>query len=170
MQSTDVLRTLQSGYSEYMGLFPPTECLPEQLCTLSQSAITDRALPPFTVRDASTINSELKAEILPNDFCVVAVPTFMNTSQEDDASYDGCAYALDCTYDNPGSRYMAFDWIADFAKTPLATIFDISPDVMQDFGDVYSKADGWIARDFEGLDFPGPNTFTNDTYVDMRKL
>ena len=57
MQSTNVNRTMQSGYSELMGLYPPgagERLTPEQI-----QAISTFAAPPFEVRDADIINSDL---------------------------------------------------------------------------------------------------------------
>jgi hypothetical protein len=36
------------------------------------------------------------------------------------------------------------------------------------FMNVYSYADVWVAMDFEGVTFPGPNTFNENTYMQMR--
>lgn len=36
------------------------------------------------------------------------------------------------------------------------------------FFDMYYYADSWIAMDYEGVTFPGPNTFDDNTYLEMR--
>ena len=36
------------------------------------------------------------------------------------------------------------------------------------FLDIYYYADDWIAMDFEGVEFPGPYTFNESNYLQMR--
>lgn len=58
VQSTSVNRTMQSGYSELMGLYPPGAG--EQLSQAQVAAVTaGAAVPPFRVRNADSINSKL---------------------------------------------------------------------------------------------------------------
>ena len=58
VQSTDVNRTIQSGYSELMGLYPPGK---SGAARLSQGMIDNLedgvGMPPFKVRDAKRINT-----------------------------------------------------------------------------------------------------------------
>lgn len=56
MQSTDVNRTLQSGYSELMGLYPPGESDAPQLTQGEVDSLSGAGRPPFRVRDAEQIN------------------------------------------------------------------------------------------------------------------
>ena len=56
MQSTDVNRTLQSGYSELMGLYPPGQSGAERMTPGMVRSIKDPRLTPFKVRDAAKIN------------------------------------------------------------------------------------------------------------------
>lgn len=49
----------------------------------------------------------------------------------DDNNYNACPYIKEATEDNGNaSRYSDFAWISDFAKVPLASIFDIDVSVM----------------------------------------
>lgn len=92
MQSTDVNRTMQSGYSQLMGLYPPSkesgaaQLTPEEIRALDSG----RAMPPFRVRDAAVINKDLGVSALPNDFAGVPILVFANEDIHDDCSYDGC--------------------------------------------------------------------------------
>jgi len=70
MVSTLVNRTMQSGYSELMGMFrphsrPATQLTPEQMHALSPHGI---ASPPFKVRDQRGINERLGDLALPDGF------------------------------------------------------------------------------------------------------
>ena len=56
MLSTDVNRTMQSGYSELMGLYPPGQSGAERLTKGMVQNIRDPRLTPFKVRDAAKIN------------------------------------------------------------------------------------------------------------------
>ena len=57
MMSTDVNRTIQSGYSELMGLYPPGKSGAELLTKGMAKNIDNPKMTPFKVRDAKTINS-----------------------------------------------------------------------------------------------------------------
>ena len=54
MQSTNVNRTMQSGYSELMGLYPPGEG--KKLTDLQLDALSDFSAPPFGVRNSAELN------------------------------------------------------------------------------------------------------------------
>ena len=56
MMSTDVNRTIQSGYSELMGLYPPGQSGAERMTSGMVESIKDPRLTPFKVRDADKIN------------------------------------------------------------------------------------------------------------------
>mmetsp|Transcript_34044 Transcript_34044/g.42010 ORF Transcript_34044/g.42010 Transcript_34044/m.42010 type:complete len:96 (+) Transcript_34044:255-542(+) len=58
IQSTNVNRTIQSGYSELMGLYPPGKGTP---LTKSQAEAVSEgvAKPSFKVRDAAKLNKDL---------------------------------------------------------------------------------------------------------------
>ena len=58
MQSTDVNRTIQSGYSELMGLYPPNQSGAEKLTPgMIKNFEEGITMPPFKVRDGKHINS-----------------------------------------------------------------------------------------------------------------
>ena len=58
MQSDDVIRTIQSGYSELMGLYPPGKSGAAKLSDGMKMNLEDGiGMPPFKVRDADLINS-----------------------------------------------------------------------------------------------------------------
>ena len=68
MVSTDVNRTIMSGYSELMGLFPPGKSGAEPLKQGEVENIKQAWTTPFKVRDAEKINDRLGFAALPNEF------------------------------------------------------------------------------------------------------
>jgi len=56
MQSTDVNRTITSGYSELLGLFPPGQSGAAKLTLQEQNNLMSIASPPFKVRNAKQLN------------------------------------------------------------------------------------------------------------------
>jgi hypothetical protein len=89
-----VNRTLQSGYSELMGIYPPEVAKGQQLTVGEiKSLESARGMPRMNIRDASTINQQLGANALPNGFVSVPISTFVDKNTADDVSYGGCAYS-----------------------------------------------------------------------------
>ena len=95
MISTDVMRTIQSGYSELMGLYPPGSSGAEELTEGMAKNIRNPKMTPFKVRDADQINDRLGFAALPADFNAVPILTYMNSDLNDDAGTMGCAYIND---------------------------------------------------------------------------
>ena len=92
MISTDVNRTIQSGYSELMGLYPPGVSGAEPLTRGMAKNIRNPKFTPFKVRDADKINDQLGFAALPHEFAAVPILLFMNEDLHDDASTKGCPY------------------------------------------------------------------------------
>ena len=94
MQSTSVLRTIQSGYSELMGMYPPGETSGAD--KLSQAHVdsftSGKASPPFNVRDYDIINEELGFSALPNDFVSEPIYLRMGHDVHDDVRTHGCHF------------------------------------------------------------------------------
>ena len=72
-------RTLQSGYSELLGLYPPKEGGAERLSKgMVKNLEKGVGLPPFKVREVEKINTDLGFAALPDDFTAVPILTYMN--------------------------------------------------------------------------------------------
>jgi hypothetical protein len=175
MQSTDVNRTMQSGYSELMGIYPPQAAEAVKLTAGEQKSLKEgRGLPRMSLRDASSINEELGENALPNGFVSVPITTFVDLNIMDDVSYDGCTYAnaevTDRRHIDP--TFNDYWWIANFTRDPLAEAMGVSYDLMDSllFYQVYDYSDGYVAREFENLPFAVENTFDKESYYMMRTL
>lgn len=91
MQSTNVNRTMQSGYSELMGIYAPGSGW--QLTAGEQDSLrSGLGMPALTVRNAATINSELGANPLPSGYVSMPQITFVNADVKDDIMFTGCAF------------------------------------------------------------------------------
>ena len=93
MQSTDVNRTIMSGYSEFMGLYPPGQSGAWQLTPGElQSLSSGRGMPSLTIRSADSINQALGSSALPNGFVSVPQITFVEPNELDDIMFTGCDF------------------------------------------------------------------------------
>lgn len=111
MQSTNVNRTLQSGYSELMGLYPPGKG--ERLSPEQAKAVSTFSAPPFRVRDADKINHELKDAALPDYYVQIPITQYNNFDINDDVSTDGCTYinAVGKAIEANATYWEQFDWM-----------------------------------------------------------
>ena len=94
MQSSSVLRTIQSGYSELMGMYPPNPKFGAE--PLTQAHVdnfdTGKAAPPFKVRDYDIINDDLGFSAVPNDYVTEPIWVRMGYDVHDDIRSHGCHY------------------------------------------------------------------------------
>ena len=90
IQSTNVNRTITSGYSELMGLYPLGKGTP--LTTAQASIISGVASPPFKVREANKINKNLKLDALPGRPVQVPIFTYNDNNLNDEVSVQGCPF------------------------------------------------------------------------------
>lgn len=95
MQSTDVNRTLTSGYSELMGLYPPGTGGAKKLTNQELEQLKGVAKPPFVVRNAAQVNRSLGSSALPHDLTSIPIVTFIDGNLHDDLQYSGCHYIQD---------------------------------------------------------------------------
>lgn len=158
VQSTDVNRTIQSGYSELLGIYPPGVAKPRELTQGEMRSLQDgRGLPRINIRDATTINNDLGASPLPNGFVSVPIITFVDKSTDDDCAFTGCQY---CNNEVNSRRYVNSNyndywWLANFVRDPLADALVIDYSVMdtKSFYQVYDYTDVYVAMQFEGVPF-----------------
>lgn len=164
MQSTNVNRTMQSGYSELMGLYPPGSG--DTLTHAMQDSVNlgGPALPPFKVRDLAEINDQLGEDALPGRPIAVPIFVFNNDDIHDDASYDGCPFIEDVESAriNDDEVFAPFDWMMDGARGPIQEMYNLTDDYMDslNFHHFETLTDEAVAVDFEG--WPEHSTFFSD--------
>jgi len=132
MQSTNVNRTLQSGYSELMGLYPPGKADTYELSKGERKSLEKgRSAPKIEVRDFKSINEHLDKDALPNGFVSVPIYTFSDHNVADDANFKSCRYVRDTVAYRRASptNYQDYFYIENFVEEPLAEALGISDDV-----------------------------------------
>ena len=150
IQSTNVNRTMQSGYSELMGLYPAGQG--DKLSDPMIAMVTPGL--PFNVRDADKINQELGSDALPNGASIVPIFVYNNDDINDDVSYDGCPYineAESARIDDP-AVYEDFNWMMAGAREPIKEMYDLTDEYMDslNYHHFETLTDEAVALDFEG--------------------
>ena len=89
-QSSFSMRSMQSGYCEFMGLYPPGEGGAEEL---PEGLVNDLgpANPPFNVRDSKKVAEELGPNPLPHGFTQIQVMSY-NWGNINDFRTESCPY------------------------------------------------------------------------------
>ena len=131
MQSTNVNRTLQSGYSELMGLYPPGAGA--NLTQAMQSAVAAGGVsaPPLGVRDAGRINEALGEQALPFAYVQVPITEYNNHDINDDVSTDGCEYInyIGGAREHRDSIWHPrFDWMQEQTQEAIEKALDMTQD------------------------------------------
>ena len=142
-----------------MGLFPPGTLKDNE--KLSQAEVTSlqsgdkRGMPPISIRNASTVNSSLQKDPLPNGFVSIPVFEFSNNSIDDDIGLGGCDYVdkVDAyNFPNPAT-YESVDYLVDDLREPIGTAFGLSQTEIDDmqYPELYDYCDVVQSREFEGV-------------------
>lgn len=128
MQSTDVFRTIQSGYSELMGLYPPSQSSTELMTPPMEEAVGTFSAPPFKVRDADAINQKLGDKPLADDFVQIPIFEFINNDINDDASTDGCPYInkVGDVRKVDDTIWAKYQWMQEQTEKPVEEALDLS--------------------------------------------
>lgn len=166
MQSTNVNRTLQSGYSELMGLYPPGKG--ERLSPEQAKAVSTFSAPPFRVRDADKINHELKDAALPDYYVQIPITQYNNFDINDDVSTDGCTYinAVGKAIEANATYWEQFDWMQKQTEKPLEKTLNKTQEEIDNVGtwhDYQMLTDTVVAMDFEGYHVHEEN-FSDDQW------
>ena len=156
MQSSSVLRTIQSGYSELMGMYPPgPDCGAEQLKQEHiDSFTTGKARPPFKVRDYDVINEDLGFSALPNDFVTEPIWVRMGYDIHDDIRTHGCHFIKSSNRDRlkDTDMWLAYQPMKDATKEAFAKALNYSVEYIDkmSFLRYCTHADTIVAADYEG--------------------
>lgn len=159
LASTLVNRTMQSMYSELMGMFPPTVNDPAlRLTPAQQHALQPKGLasPPFKIRDQAGM-SDLA---LPQGFMQIPVYTHLLADMDDDLDLGGCGYVNKVDgYRFPAeSTYANVEFLKDDLRAPISAAFNLTQEESKNmsFMTLYGKCDVIQSNIFEGLG-PGYN-------------
>ena len=148
MESTIYNRTMQSGYSELLGMFPPqNNSMKDALSTNQVSALRDGGIsaPPFGVRHVPDIETALGDQALPHGY--TQIPIFNKNDQplDDDLDMGGCKYVsdvdgyrfpADSTYEPEPRAYLTEGLIP-----PINSYFNVTENNTISFMDLYDYAD-----------------------------
>ena len=120
-----------------MGLYPVGTGSP--LTQAQATAVRDISSPPFTVRDADKINTDLKFDALPGRPNLVPVFEYNDNNVLDEVSVQGCPFVTNTEgirYNDP-SVWQDYNFMRSQTNKPLE--------------DLYGESDDYI----NSLDFPG---------------
>lgn len=128
--STIVNRTMQSGYSELMGMFKPDAKDAPKLTSAQVNALAPEgvASPPFKVRGQKSINEDLGDLPLPEGYVQLPIYDHNEVSMGDDLDLTGCSYvnAVD-GYEFPAeSTYISVEFLKDDLREPFKNAFNLT--------------------------------------------
>lgn len=172
VQSTDVNRTLTSGYSELMGIYPPGLSGAPQLTTQEQNQLNSVAAPPFKVRNSKQVNERLGSYALPRDYTAVPIVTYINGDLHDDVQYKGCNYIQQSVNmrDINDTIYAPYWNLVDETRHPIRVALDLTIRDMDtaSYQTINNYADTIRSMSFEGAPFT--DTFTSTTWLEMEEI
>ena len=152
IQSTNVNRTMQSGYSELMGLYPPGSG--DQLTQAQIKALSDVSAPPFKIRSANQINEQLNADALPGRPVAVPISVYNNNNIQDDVSTDGCPYInmVEKSRIDDDATYADYTQMVEDTREPLQSMYDLTDEYIDQLNyHFYERlTDTAVALEFEG--------------------
>lgn len=145
-----------------MGLYPPGRG--EQLTSMQESVISGFSAPPFKVRNADMINSELGADALPNRFEAIPISVFNNADIHDDVSYDGCPYinTVEDSRIDSEEVFGEYDWMIAGTRDPIKEMYDLDDEYIDSLNYHHYErlTDTAVALDFEG--YPEHENYFSD--------
>jgi len=164
IQSTNVNRTLQSGYSELMGLYPPGSGTP--LTVPQVQAVKNVARPPFSVRDAEALNHKLGTDPLPGRPVQVPIYSYNNNDVHDMVSNQGCPFitSVEKQRVNDPEVWKPYQWMIEQDRVPIEAMFGFSDDFVDslNYNDFETFTDEATDLEFEGSEHPHETYFSDD--------
>ena len=153
MMSTIVNRTMQSGYSELMGMFHHQR---RAQLTMEQEKVLNHgevASPPFQVRDQHDMITRLGRHPLPDGFNPVPIFNHNEVSMTDDLDLTGCNYVNEVDGDRfpSESTYTNVEFLKDDLRQPFTEAFNLNQTQSEDmsFMNLYGYCDVVQSRLFE---------------------
>ena len=129
MMSTLVNRTIQSGYSELMGLYQPSKATATKLTKAQLKSMEGGVgATPFNVRDSAQLNEQLGEYALPHGVMQVPIYNMMEKNENDDLDLPGCEYVnkIDGARFPSDSTYDEVYYLVDDLRGPLQQCFELS--------------------------------------------
>jgi len=135
-----------------MGLYPPGQVSP--LTQPQLEALQSVSSPPFTVRDAAKLNTQLGLDALPERFEQVPLYTYNNDDIHDEVSYDGCPFIDDVEHTRvyDPEVFAPYDWMKAQDREPIQEMYNLSDEDVDAlaFHSFESLTDEAVALEFEG--------------------
>mmetsp|Transcript_16335 Transcript_16335/g.27633 ORF Transcript_16335/g.27633 Transcript_16335/m.27633 type:complete len:385 (-) Transcript_16335:45-1199(-) len=159
IQSTDVYRTIQSGYSELLGIDfedPETEELlltDAQVATLTSNK---RGMPAFNLRRASSIISSLGDQAIVDGFINKPIYTYIEPGEWIDLiSSDSCSFVVDVDMarEKVDSTYEHVLYLRDDMKALYGELYNLTQEEVANmtYYGASRYADALFSERFEGV-------------------
>ena len=155
MQSTMYNRTMQSGYSELMGLLPPGSSSRNSLTRKQVEALQpgQPASPPFKVRGSEQLQASLGTDALPNGFQGIPIYNYLDMPMADDLDLKGCGYVdkVDAFRFPNDDTYASAWYLVDLLNQPIAEAFGLDKETAPNmsFMELYGYCDDVQSDSFE---------------------
>ena len=121
-------RTIQSGYSELMGLYPPSRPVPMPAAQMKAVGSEGVSRPPFGIRDLDRVNQDMGLVALPHGYHAVPIIVYNNDDIHDDCSTDGCpiiSKIYDSRKDNQ-TIWSPYNWMIEGLRSPMMEEFNLT--------------------------------------------
>ncbi|CDW77588.1 major acid phosphatase map (histidine-acid phosphatase) [Stylonychia lemnae] len=174
IQSTNVLRTIQSSYSELIGLYPPLK-QPSMSQGEKISLKSGKGMPKIKISNANSNQNDIDA--LKDDPSVgyqyIPVFNYVNTDANDDVSSQGCDYAQQQANqrgkDN-STYYGVKDFIFPIIRKPFQQAFKLTDKQAYalSFSNLNDMEDTTLAENMEGL--PPRFIYSEDQWYALRNI
>ena len=167
IQSTNVNRTMQSGYSELMGLYPPGKGTP--LTAAQLDAVTNGvARPPFKVRDAEKINEKIGLDALPGRPIQVPIFSYNNGDINDQVSYAGCPFIGDTESQrsHDDKVFEKYDFMIEQDRGPIEKMYNLTDDYIDSlsYNGFETLTDEATGLDYEGTEHVHDKFFSDQEW------
>ena len=158
-----------------MGLYPPKKSGAPKLTEGMVKSFEDgTALPPFKVRGAEQVNSQLGFAALPNSFNAIDILVFDDPETADDSGWDGCPWIDEVISPRTDdeSIWQKYEYMRADTREAVKASLNLTDSQCDDvnFHDYYHYTDAIVAIEFEGSLQLREEYFTDDLWLEMNEL
>eukprot|EP00347_Sterkiella_histriomuscorum_P012548 403368144 len=164
VRSDDVFRTIQSGYAELMGLYPPLTSNNKEGNLVSHSVMTageisslksGKGMPRLKIRNYNQMKEQLGLNSIVDGYQMIPVFNFIDANYDDDIAFKGCQWASQSKAHNKKDPATYANVLGDYLeilREPLQKAFNISDEKAQNltFSELSGYGDKFRCEDFEG--------------------